>query len=353
MPNPTSEPMKDEQQKDAKETDAMETDAREKDKQRGANHLRVEPDEADVRLDRWFSRHYPTVPHSVVRKLLRSGAIRVDDRRARADQRLQDGQEVRVPSLRIAPPANRTMARGWTDEDRDRMKSAILYEDEDLWVMNKPDGLAVQGGSGITRSMDAMMWGLAGERTQPKLVHRLDRQTSGALVIAKNAFAAAALARCFRHRDVVKIYWALSFGSPSPLHGICDVPLSVRPRLRGGERQVEAVTDTDNEEYQSCVTRYRTLARHQHYAWIALSPLSGRMHQLRVHCTAIGAPICGDRKYGGVCPEELEKRLYLHARSIDIPHPRGDWLKVQAPLPDHMKRAWRRFDFDLQQAKNP
>jgi len=304
----------------------------------------VASDEAELRLDRWFRRHFPELSHGHLQKLLRGGQIRIDGRRAAAGARLSAGQRIRIPPLGASVEAARPVPKpaAVSDADRALLRSLILHEDEALLVLNKPAGLAVQGGTGTRRHLDGMLPALAGAGERPRLVHRLDRDTSGLLVVAKSAHAAARLTEAFRQHRVGKLYWALVIGRPAPAAGQIDQPLA---KQAGGARErIEAV-----EEGAPARTRYRTIARAGRIAtWLALQPLTGRTHQLRAHSVLLGTPIMGDRKYGGAaaCPEGAPAGLMLHAREIRLPHPDGSVLELAAPLSPTVLAGFRWLGFE-------
>jgi 23S rRNA pseudouridine955/2504/2580 synthase len=302
----------------------------------------VAADEAELRLDRWFHRHFPELSHGRLQKLLRTGQVRVDGRRAAANARLRAGQNIRVPPL--GEPGGPAPRKTVSDQDTDWLRSRILHEDEALLVLNKPAGLAVQGGTGTMRHLDGMLAGLAAGDERPRLVHRLDRDTSGLLVVAKTAAAAASLTEAFRRHRVEKLYWALVLGRPAVADGVVDRPLAKRAGARG--ERIQSVADG-----QPARTRYRTVARAGKIAsWLALQPLTGRTHQLRVHCALLGTPILGDRKYGGsaATPEGAPAGLMLHARELSLPHPDGGSLALAAPLDPSVRAgfAWLGFEPD-------
>jgi 23S rRNA pseudouridine955/2504/2580 synthase len=308
--------------------------------------IAVGPEEADIRLDRWFKRHFPELGHGRLEKLLRTGQVRVDGRRAQAGLRLAAGQQIRVPPLGEARPRPQPKpAPEPSERDLRALQDAILYRDEAVLAINKPAGLAVQGGTGLDRHLDAMLDGLRlGAAERPRLVHRLDRDTSGVLLLARTARAAAELTAAFRRKECRKIYWAIVVGVPRPPAGRIDLALSKRPG-RGGERM-----ELD-EEGKHAITAYRVLDHAgREAAWLELSPLTGRTHQLRAHCAAIGTPILGDGKYGGAKAflpgRELARRLHLHARSLTLPRPDGRVISITAPLPAHMAASWRFFGFN-------
>lgn len=304
--------------------------------------------EAGVRLDRWFRRHFPGVPHGRVEKLLRGGQIRVDGHRVRADHRLEPGQTVRIPPL--AEPgegAKATAMPGDPAADLAALRSWILYEDETVIALNKPPGLAVQGGSGTRRHLDGMLGLLAKRGERPRLVHRLDKDTSGVLVVARSAGAAASLTRAFRERSAEKLYWAIVVGVPEAERGRIDLPLA-KKRSASGERMRPLEEDGDSER---AVTDYAVIERiGRQAAWLELNPLTGRTHQLRVHCAAMGTPILGDGKYGGraafLKDAAAIRALHLHAWRLTLPHPAGGLVTIEAPLPGHMRDTWRLFGLE-------
>lgn len=323
--------------------------------------VEIAEEEADSRLDRWFKRHYPGLSHGRLEKLLRTGQIRVDGRRARASHRLSTGERLRIPPLAEAVTKSTKPLKPTALPDAveiERARSWVLYRDADVIVINKPPGLAVQGGSGVTKHLDALLDGLRYEATErPRLVHRLDRDTSGVLVLARTAAAARHLTAAFRHKDVRKVYWALVVGVPRPARGTIETPLGKRPGA-GGEK-----TTTDASVVKTAITDYTVVeAAGRRAAWLALSPLTGRTHQLRAHCAeALDRPIVGDGKYGGarafLSVEGIAPRLHLHARAISLPapaDPRGHrHIRVIAPLPPHMKATWRLLGFDPDDPRDP
>lgn len=333
----------------------------------GVQHLTVEPEEADQRLDRWLRRRMPGLAQGRIERLCRKGEIRVDGGRVRAATRLEAGQTVRLPPLAedVTAPA-RAPFRPSAD-DAEMIRAAVIYRDEHVIALNKPPGLAVQGGSGQVRHVDALAEALRFEREEkPKLVHRLDRDTSGVLVMGRSARAAAALARAFQSRDARKVYWAAVAGAPHPRAGTIRLGLVKAPgHGRGGEGEkmlpvpFESVPDTPGA--RRATTDYRVIeAAGRRAAWVALSPLTGRTHQLRAHMAAIGHPIIGDGKYGsgvtmeGRAPDlggAVSRKLHLHARSLDIAHPVGGArLVLTAPLPEHMARTWDLMGWDPKDA---
>lgn len=317
----------------------------------GVETIEVKPGDAGIRLDRWFKRHYPELSHGRLEKLLRTGQVRVDGGRAKSNQRLEEGQAVRVPPLpdalktkRHAPSVDRRAAA--------ELKERIIHRDDHLIVLDKPAGLAVQGGSRISSHVDALLDGLRfGSKERPKLVHRLDKDTSGVLLIGRTAKAAASLTAAFRGHETRKLYWALVEGVARPREGTIDLPLEKLPGP-GGDR-VNVVDQGRNAE-----TRYRTVDVAQPEAsWLALEPVTGRTHQLRVHCAAIGHPIVGDGKYGSrdttLNNDAIGRRLHLHARAVRVPHPAGGVFEVSADLPPHMSEAWKFLGFGTSDDDHP
>jgi len=320
----------------------------------------VSDDEAELRLDRWFRRHFPGLTQGAIQKLCRTGQVRVDGKRAETSARLEPGQLIRVPPLPSATTPKKAEPAPFNPAIQRELEAMILYQDEQVIVLNKPHGLAVQGGPGISRHLDGLLDGLRmGSPHRPRLVHRLDRDTSGCLVLARTPGTAAKLAAGFRGRDVSKTYWAVVAGRPVPVEGRIDLPL-LRYTGPRGERSVPATRDDD--EAQRAVTDFRTLDHAgQKLAWLELSPITGRTHQLRVHCVAIGAPIVGDDKYhepdqngtGTAIVEGLPDKLHLHARALDLPHPAGGRLIVEAPLPPHMSETFKTLGFEARPPADP
>jgi 23S rRNA pseudouridine955/2504/2580 synthase len=315
----------------------------------------VAGEDAGIRLDRWFKRHYPGLAHGPLEKLLRTGQVRVDGKRVKASERLEAGQAVRIPPQLKNDTLHSTKfppATSLKPADKKFIQGLVIYEDSSLFVLNKPSGLATQGGSGITRHLDGLLEGLQGaKRQRPRLVHRLDRDTSGVILVARTVPAAAAISEKLRRRDAKKIYWALTRGVPSPRQGTIRLPLAKRAGFGPGGRD-ERMTGAgrDSEGAQPAITHYAVMgSAGNEYAWVALKPVTGRTHQLRVHLQSIGTPIVGDFKYGAADARgrgELEDKLHLHARSLDIAHPQGGRLTISAPLPPHMLHSWKLFDFD-------
>ncbi len=334
----------------------------------GVETVAVSDDEAGMRVDRWFKRRYPALPLSHLNKIVRKGEIRVEGKRVEISTRLESGQKVRVPPLDLPAPKTAD-APVVPPADAQFLRSLILFEDRDVLVLNKPWGLASQGGSGTSRHVDGMLASLAdssGER--PVLVHRLDRDTSGVLLCAKSRKMAADLGALFRARETKKTYWALVEGCPRPENGRISLFLAkgeamgddraAKPRDHAEKERMRVVRHGDPDAQHS-ITLYATvdLVRPR-LAWLSLRPITGRTHQLRAHCEAIGHPIIGDPKYNRrpandparndplrAVPPGLEPKLHLMARRLVLPHPRGGKIDVTAPLASHMRAAFDMFGF--------
>ncbi|MDH5749977.1 MAG: RluA family pseudouridine synthase [Rhodospirillales bacterium] len=317
----------------------------------GVTLERVTSDESGIRLDRWFKRHYPGLSHVHLQKLLRSGQVRVDGGRAKAGLRLEEGQSIRIPPFgeeSLLKPDQKRSNSNLQPDDKDlkALHSSILFKDDSVIVINKPPGLAVQGGTGLRRHLDAMLDSLRFDsQERPRLVHRLDKDTSGVLLLARTAAAASHLTAAFRSRDARKLYWALVVGVPKPARGKIDLPLSKLPGS-GGERMAP-----DPKGGKKAVTLYSIVEQAgRKVSWLAMEPLTGRTHQLRVHALALETPILGDGKYGGTDAflqgHGISRKLHLHARAIRVPHPRQGILEVTAPLPEHMAATWAFLGFD-------
>jgi 23S rRNA pseudouridine955/2504/2580 synthase len=326
----------------------------------------VDAEEAGLRLDRWFKRHFPELGHGPLEKLLRTGQVRVDGKRAKSSDRIEAGQAIRIPpQLSGAQTAAEDKQQAGetlpSQADRKFMQALVMYEDPQLFVLNKPSGLPTQGGSGITRHIDGLLVALQGKkRHRPRLVHRLDRDTSGVLLVARTQKAAADLSESLRRRDAQKIYWALTKGVPKPLRGTINLALAKEQGFgASGRDERMAPADEGDEGAKTATTHYAVMDQAgSEYAFVALKPVTGRTHQIRAHLAAIGTPIVGDFKYGGADAKgmgQLEDRLHLHARSIDIAHPEevGRRLKITAPLPPHMRKAWELLGFDLEDVRDP
>jgi 23S rRNA pseudouridine955/2504/2580 synthase len=316
---------------------------------------KVGDEEGETRLDRWFRRHFPALTQGALQKMLRTGQVRVDGKRVEANARLLPGQEIRIPPLPDLPAPAPRGQKPVDERDRKMLEAMVIHRDKDVLVLDKPHGLPVQGGPNVGKHLDGMLDALrfdAAER--PKLVHRLDKDTSGVLVLARSTAAATKLAAAFRGRDVEKTYWAVTVGQPTPPAGRIDLPL-VRQGGPRGERT--AAAEPGDKEAARAVTDFATLdAARRRVAWLELKPITGRTHQLRVHTAeALGCPILGDGKYGGAAAhmEGLPNQLHLHARSLRLPHPAGGTLEVSAPLPPHMKETFAFFGFEAPRTPKP
>lgn len=309
--------------------------------------LTVPPDEADTRLDRWLRRRFPALTQGALQKMLRTGQIRVDGRRAEASARLAPGQNIRVPPM-PTDPAPKAPPKPVPEEEAQALLARVLHRDAHVILLDKPAGLAVQGGTGIHRHLDGLLDALRfGADERPRLVHRLDRDTSGVLALARSAASAAFLAKAFRGRDAQKTYWAVVVGEP--LHAAGTIRLALgRRRTEGGEKTVPMAGP--DEDGLPATTEYRVLdVAKRKAALLELAPLTGRTHQLRVHCAeALGTAILGDAKYGGLAAhlEGLSPALHLHARRLVLPHPEGGTVEAEAPVPDHMADTLRFLGFD-------
>jgi len=319
----------------------------------------VDADEAGMRLDRWFKLHFPGLGFVHLQKLLRSGQIRINGGRVKSDTRIATGQSVRLPpqlggmvASRSAKPLTRNTIRDRNDFDV--LQSMLLHEDKKLFVFNKPAGLAVQGGSGVNRHVDSMLESMRSPKGEkPRLVHRLDRETSGVLVVARTRAAAAELAKSFRHRDTDKTYWAICRGVPRNRQGKISTHM-VKERLPEGDRM--RVAKHGEVDADHAVSNYRVIDKSgATLSWLELKPVTGRTHQLRVHATHIGHSIIGDPKYFDVenwqLPGGIQNRLHLHARRIRLPHPSGGMLDVSAPLPPHMVQTFNLLGLDESQSE--
>ncbi|WP_339915339.1 RluA family pseudouridine synthase [uncultured Brevundimonas sp.] len=302
--------------------------------------------EDGIRLDRWFRRRWPHLSNIQVQKMARSGQIRVDGGRIKPEGRLTAGAAVRVPPIPDDTSRQAGDVHTLTQRDIDFAKSLVIYEDDMVIAINKPHGLAVQGGTKTSRHVDRLLsaWGEGMDR--PRLVHRLDRDTSGVLLLGKGPEAAKRLAGAFARRQAKKTYWAIVIGNPKPSAGQIDMPLK-----KTGINDFEMMRPADRKDPrgESAETAFATISRAAHRAsWMALRPFTGRTHQLRAHMAGIGHPILGDRKYGDDKSRELSGilKLQLHARRIELDHPSGGILDVTAPLSPEVKVGFAHFGFD-------
>lgn len=306
----------------------------------------VQHDDEGVRLDRWFKRHLPLIGFATISRWARTGQIRVDGKRADPADRLSAGQVLRVPPGG-APTERKAPVRAELSAAQVELAdSMVIHRDRAAIVINKPPGLPTQGGSGVREHVDALLDAYSPDGPRPRLVHRLDKDTSGVLLVAATPGSAAFFSKRFSGRSARKIYWALVVGVPDIDDGLIDLPLAKQPGSGGEKMQVDST-----EAGQPAKSRYRVLDRAgNRAAWVELQPLTGRTHQLRVHMAAIGHPIVGDGKYGG--PEafltgSISRKMHLHARRLIIDHPVGTPLDVTAELPEHFAKSMEQMGFDL------
>lgn len=318
----------------------------------GVEQIIVGNDEQDMRLDRWFKVHFPGLGFGHLQKLLRSGQIRVDGGRVKADSRVEPGQTIRIPPLGVDKKGDDQMTGHSirNQGDADVLAKMLIYEDAKVFVFNKPAGLAVQGGSGVTRHVDDMLEAWRSKKGEkPRLVHRLDRDTSGVLVVARTRLAAMKLAEAFRARETKKTYWALVKGVPKKHEDKISTWL-VKESTPDGDRMRVAKHGEKGADH--AVSYYRVLEQAgQTMCWLEMEPYTGRTHQLRVHAQYLGNPIIGDPKYfeadtNWEFPGGIQNRLHLHARRIIIPHPDQGVIDVTAPMPPHMRQSWNLIGFD-------
>jgi 23S rRNA pseudouridine955/2504/2580 synthase len=311
----------------------------------------VAEDDDGIRLDRWFKRHLPEVSFNIVSRWARTGQLRLAGKRALPGDRVEAGQEIRIPPpdaqpARSGPPQPK---RDPLSEDEEQfVRDMVIYADTNAFVLNKPPGLATQGGTKTHRHLDRLLDGLADERGRPKLVHRLDKDTSGALLVARTARSAGHFAKAFSGRTAKKLYWAIVIGVPDVEEGTIDAPLAKQPGT-GGEKM-----HIDEEHGLAAKTRWRVIDHAgNRAAWVELQPLTGRTHQLRAHMAALGHPIVGDAKYGGAeafLTGGISRKLHLHARRIRIDAPGGGKIDVTADLPAHFAETLATMGFEIEAA---
>jgi 23S rRNA pseudouridine955/2504/2580 synthase len=317
----------------------------------GVQTLQVDPDEAGMRVDRFLVARFPQLAFTHIQRIVRKGELRVDGKRAKPQERLEAGQKVRIPPLRLEPQKVAARSAARDQDERAFLKAITLYEDKDVLVLDKPAGLAVQGGPGTKRHVDGLLEALRDEEGQkPRLVHRLDKDTAGCLIVAKTRFAAATLGKTFRSRSARKIYWAIVAGVPRLRQGRISTYLA---KEEIGDRDARMrVAEHGDEGASHALTYYAVVdTAAQKLAWLSLKPVTGRTHQLRAHAAHIGHPILGDPKYFDIenweLPGGLQNRLHLLARRIVIPHPRtAKPIDVTAPLPPHMAQSFNLLGFD-------
>jgi 23S rRNA pseudouridine955/2504/2580 synthase len=315
----------------------------------GVQNVTVSADENGMRVDRFFEARFPGLSFSHIQRVIRKGEVRVNGKRTEPKNRLEAGQTVRIPPLRFDAPKSRTMGNEADQKTADFLKSITLYEDDDVLVFNKPMGLAVQGGSGTTRHLDGLLEVLRDAHGQrPRLVHRLDKDTAGCLLVAKTRFAASALAKTFRSRSARKVYWALVAGVPKVPQGRISTFLAKEDR---DDESFMRIAQHGDKGASHAVTYYAVVdTSGPLLSWISLKPVTGRTHQLRAHMDHVGHPIVGDPKYfareNWERPGGMQNKLHLLARRIAVPHPRGGAIDVTAPLPPHMLQSWNLLGLD-------
>lgn len=324
----------------------------------GVKTVPVHKDDAGIRIDRWFKRHYPGVSFGRLQKMMRKGEVRLDSKRVKGDERIEPGQMIRVPPIDDADAAGvssagpkREQKRHMSDAEIKEVQSWVLYRDDDVIAINKPAGLPTQGGTGQTRHLDGMLDALRfGSHHRPRLVHRLDKDTSGVLLLGRTPNAAAALANAFKTKETDKRYWALVMGCPKQRDGRIILKMSKAP-IKGNERMVVA------SDGQHSLTDYAVVDNAgAEAAWFALKPHTGRTHQLRLHCAEMGHPIVGDGKYGGAeafLSGSISKKLHLHSQSVSFPHPSGGRMTVSASMPPHMAASFEMLGFDISEYDDP
>lgn len=315
---------------------------------------KVDIEENTMRLDRWFKIHYPDIRYGELQKLLRTGQIRVDSKRVKADTRLQEGQLIRLPpmfeensKINKQDVTKKTIG---SMADFEALARMTIYEDAHILVLNKPAGIAVQGGSGVNRHIDGMLECLRNKKgVKPRLVHRLDKDTSGVLLVGKTRQATSFLADAFKNRETKKVYWALVIGVPKKYENKVSTWL-VKQSTVGGDIVQVCKHGTEGSDF--AISYYRLVEQAaQNFSWLEMEPYTGRTHQLRVHAAYINHPILGDPKYfhadSNWCfPGGIQNKLHLHARSIICPHPVGGQINVKAPLPQHMIQSFNLLGFD-------
>ncbi len=311
----------------------------------------IAADDDGIRLDRWFKRHMPQVTYVLLAKWTRNGLVRVDGKKVEPGDRVGTGQTIRLPEVTDAPVTPKVWAKqdDLSELEIEEAQAMVIYKDDDAIVLNKPPGLATQGGSGTTRHVDRLTAALCFDREdRPRLVHRLDKDTSGVLLLARSAKSAAFFSTHFKGRTATKVYWALTMGVPHLDNGLINAPLNKQPGT-GGEKMA-----VDEKDGQPARTEYRVIERAgNRAAWVEFQPLTGRTHQIRVHAATIGHAIVGDGKYGGkeaYLTGGISRKMHLHARQLIMPHPKGGTLDICAPLPPHMAESWDLLDFDIEAA---
>lgn len=313
----------------------------------------VSESDTGVRLDRWIKRRRE-IPQGKIEKLLRTGQIRVDGKRAKSNERLTAGSTVRLPPLPVTEQKQPRFSN-FSHKKQEFIREMVIYQDEEIIALNKPSGLAVQGGTKTTEHIDGFLDILAEKNERPKLVHRLDRDTSGVLLLARNAKTARKIGELFRSKEISKIYWAITVGVPTPKSGQLRSWMTKRASSTADSgnkqnygRQRMHIADQNDTNAVHAVTDYAVISvAAQKAAWVALRPQSGRTHQLRLHMSELGTSILGDRKY--TCdlevPGGLSDRLHLHARTLIVPRSNSKPIQITAPLPNHIKETFATLGF--------
>lgn len=313
--------------------------------------LIIEESDDGQRLDRWLKKNYPQIPFGQMQKILRTGQIRVDGKRVKGEHRLATGQSLRIPPQLVLPP--KKGETGLSEKDEAFIQSLVIYQDDYIIAINKPPGLATQGGSKIARHVDGLLDGLRFDGEKPHLVHRLDKDTSGVLLLARGPKMARALGDVFQSREIRKYYWAVTTPSPMEHEGKVRSSLA-KVAGRGGERMM-AVNEDDGK---MALTYFSVLENLQQVGLVAFWPRTGRTHQIRVHASQIGCPLVGDYKYGYdpevLAGHQLPDALHLHARRLIFEHPAtGDTVDIIAPIPAHMQKTFKHFAFEPDDRSDP
>ena len=323
-------------------------------------HIEVAEDDDGQRLDRWLKKYVPEIPYVLAQKLMRKGQVRVDSKRARPDTRLKTGQDIRIPPVAKNTGKKREAGADKTKpklspQDIDYIKSLVIFEDADIIALNKPPGLATQGGTNIKRHVDGLLDGLTNKKgVRPRLVHRLDKDTSGVLLLARSAVAAKEMGRIFKSREIKKIYFALTVGVPETREGIIKAPLV---KAGGAGKEKMCIDDKDGK---MAITEYKVLEFAMNKAaFMAFWPRTGRTHQIRAHAALVlECPILGDGKYGGPAAMleglKTERRVHLHAARVICPHPfQKGKLDISAPLPPELRKSWKSLGFESSHKQDP